>query len=218
MNKDNTYENLKNLGFNPKVIVDCGAAWGDWTGMVRQLFPDSFILSIDANPWTNGSINGSTVTEIAVLSDEDNKEMIFYRKKDNIDQGTYCTGDSLFKEQTQHYTDVNTIEDKVFTTTLKTILNKHNKDNIDLLKIDTQGSELIIMKGLGDILHNVEFIELECSIIEYNIGGCCFTDVVEFLKDDFEIFDIVDLQYHYSFLAHIDVIFKNKKSKIVKPL
>jgi FkbM family methyltransferase len=218
MNKNNTYENLKGLGFNPNVIVDCGAAWGDWTRMVNRLFPESFIISVDANKWTDGQIPGSSVTEISVLSDEDNKEMIFYRKKESIEGGTFCTGDSLFKEQTQHYSYNNTIEDKVLTTTLKTILNKHNKSKIDLLKIDTQGSELIIMKGLGDTLQNVEFIELECSIIEYNIDGCVFTDIVEFLKNDFEIFDIVDLQYHYGFLAHIDVIFKNKKSKIIKPL
>lgn len=219
MDKHKTYEYLKSLGFKPNVIIDCGAGWGEWSGFIKSIYPDSFTISIDANPWTNGEIPGANVTEISVLSDEEGKEMTFYRKKENLEQGTYCTGDSLFRENTQHYQEHNTIEEKVLTTTLTNILNKHNKNTVDLLKIDTQGSELIIMKGLGDKLRDVEFIELECSLIEYNLGGCSFTEIIDFLKEDFEIYDIVDLHYHYnSFLAQIDVVFKNKKSKIVKPL
>lgn len=216
LNKYKIYDQIKNLGFDPNVIVDCGAGWGDWIGKISPIFPNSFSISIDANPWTGGKINSSDVTEIVVLSDEDDKEMTFYRKKEMLDQGTFCTGDSLFKENTHHYQSINTLEEKVSTKTLKTIINKYDKSNIDLLKIDTQGSELIIMKGLGNALEDVEFIELECSVLEYNLGGCNFFDIISFLNDKFEIFDILELHYHNNFLAHIDILFKNKKSTIKK--
>ena len=49
------------------------------------------------------------------------------------------------------------------------------------------------MDGLGDKLNDVEFIELECSLIEWNIGGCSLQDVIEYLKDRFVIFDIIEL-------------------------
>jgi FkbM family methyltransferase len=216
MTKHEIYNQIKEMGFNPKNIIDCGAAYGEWSFIARELFPESFILAIDASVWTENGISSANVTEISVLSNEDNKEMIFYKQKDKFIQGSNCTGDSLFRENTQHYQNHNTIEVKVLTKTLFHFVEKYNIDKIDLLKIDTQGSELIIMEGLGKFLSSVEFIELECSIIEYNIGGCSLLNILNFLSNDFEIFDILDTHRHYGFLSQIDILFKNKKSQIKK--
>ena len=215
-----TYTTIKDLGFNPNVVIDCGAAWGDWSKPIKEIFPNSFLIGIDANKWSQeDKIGGTDATDISVLSDEEDKEMIFYRKKENLESGSFCTGDSLFKENTFHYSEHNTVKYVVKTKTLKTILKKYNKESVDLLKIDTQGSEILIMKGLGDLLNNVEFIELECSLVEYNLGGCSFYDIIDFLKNDFEIFDIIDLHRHYGkYLCQIDVLFQNKKSKIKRVL
>lgn len=215
MNRHEIYSNLKTIGFNPSVIVDCGAAWGEWCGTIKPMFPNTTMVGIDANKWTPEKIPGTDITEITVLSDEYGKEMVFYRKKEHVESGTFCTGDSLFIEDTQHYQEYNTIKDIVKTETLKSILEKNNLPKIDLLKMDTQGSEILIMKGLGELLKEVEFIELETSLVEYNKGGCSFYDVIEFLKDDFELFDIIELHRHHDFyLCQIDVIFQNKKSNI----
>ena len=184
MNRNEIYNNLKNLGFNPKVVVDCGASWGEWSSDIKPLFPLCTMVGIDANKWGN-SILGADIQEIEALSDYNNKEMIFYRKKEFIEQGKFNTGDSLFLEDTPHYQEHNTIKDIVKTKTLRFILEKHGLSKPDLLKIDTQGSEILVMKGLGDWLKDVEFIELEASLVEYNIGGCSFYDIIEFLKEDF---------------------------------
>jgi len=217
MDRHEIYENLKVNGFNPNTIIDCGAAWGEWCGLIKSIFQNSKILAVDANKWTPDNIPGSDITEITVLSDELDKEMTFYRKKEHLENGTFCTGDSLFIEDTQHYQEHNTVEEIVKTKTLKHLSNKHNLSKIDLLKIDTQGSEILIMKGLGESLYDVEFIELETSLVEYNKGGCSFYDIIDFLKDDFEIYDIIELHRHHQFyLCQIDVIFQNKKSKIKK--
>lgn len=214
MSKEDVYRNLSNLGFNPKTIVDCGAAWGEWSGMIRSFFPNSFIIGVDVNRWSGDEIPNTDVSYFDALSDEDGKQMIFYKNKSSIDSNTFCTGDSLFKENTIHYNDSNLIKDLVVTKTLKTILDEQKKDNIDLLKIDTQGSEVIIMNGLGDKLKDIEFIELECSVVEFNIGGCSFYDIIDLLKEDFDIFEIPSSLRVNGFLYQIDVIFKNKKSKI----
>lgn len=219
MNRYNIYHNLKNIGFTPNYIVDCGAAGGEYSSLIKSIFPESKVLGIDANRWTENNIPGTDITEIAVLSDQDNKKMSFYRKKDFILNNRFCTGDSLFRENTQHYMDHNTIIDEVNTITLKSILNKYNIKIIDLLKIDTQGSEILIMQGLGNLLYNIEFIELETSLVNYNIGGCLFNDIIDFLKPNFTIFDITELHRHYdTYLCQIDIIFQNKQSKIQKIL
>ena len=53
-----------------------------------------------------------------------------------------------------------------------------------------------------------------CSVVEFNIGGCSFYDVINFLKEDFDIFEIPTLIRIGGYLCQMDVIFKNKKSKI----
>ncbi len=222
--KDYFYKNIKNLGFKPKLIVDCGAAYGEWSLLIKSIYPDATVVGIDANDWTKDTIPGTDITEIAVLSDVRDKEVTFYRNKEHLEKNTFCTGDSIFKEISQHYQKHNTIEHVVKSNTLSSILDKHNLGNVDILKIDTQGSELIIMKGLGERLKNVQFIELECSIIEYNVGGCSFSEVVSYLSEHFNLFDIVNAHRisqssfdinnkeikQGDFLFQIDVIFKNK--------
>ena len=217
MNRYETYEIIKSMGFNPSIVVDCGAAWGEWSIGFKNIFPNSFIIAIDASKWTSNNIPGSDITEIEVLSDIDDKEMTFYRKKENLDEGTFCTGDSLFKENTHYYQKHNTIESIVKTKTLKYILDKHQKNKIDVLKIDTQGSEILIMKGICNMIKDIEFIELECSLVDFNLGGCNLYDVIDFLKNDFEIFDIVQLHKHHNkYLSQVDIIFQNKNSKYKK--
>lgn len=222
--KTEIYSMLKNLGFTPEVIVDCGVAWGEWSTMIRSVFNNAFVIGIDGNDWTGQNIPSVNVFEKEVLYSEEGKELIFYQSKPHLTNGEYCTGDSIFKENTQHYQEHNTIKTKIETSTLLSILSKHNLQSIDLLKIDTQGSEIEIMKGLGSQLSNVSFIELEVSIFEFNEGGCLFGEVIDFLKDNFDIFDIlattrrsestlnVDKTQKYGdFLFQADILFKNKK-------
>lgn len=211
LNRQKTYEAIKQLGYIPSVIVDCGACVGEWSAMIRHVYPESFVLGIDASNWTQQNIPGTNATEIITLSDKDDKMMTFYRKVENLERGTFCTGDSLFKENSQHYKAHNTISDTVTTKTLKTVISKY-KDRIDLLKIDTQGSELLILQGLDDMLQSVKFIELECSITETNFNGCMLYDVISFLKESFDIFDIVELHRNPNYnLFQLDIIFKNKQ-------
>ena len=212
--RSQVYNRLKELGFIPSTIIDCGACVGEWSGQIRQVYPDSFIMGIDASNWSEGNIPSTNISEFEVLSNEDGKEIIFYKKSEGL-----CTGDSIFKENTQHYQEHNTIKEVRISKTLKTLCDKHNIDKIDLLKIDTQGSEILVMDGLGDKLNDVEFIELECSLIEWNIGGCSLQDVIDYLKDKFVIFDIIELhRLNGNDLFQVDIVFQNKKSKIVKPI
>jgi len=208
------YNRLKELGFNPKTIIDCGACVGEWSSQIKTVFNDSLVMGVDANNWCNGPIPNTDITEIEVLSNEDNNEIIFYKKVEGL-----CTGDSIFKENTQHYNELNTIEEIRISKTLKTLCEKHNLQKIDLLKIDTQGSEIMVMEGLGEKLNDIEFIELETSLVEWNIGGCSLQNVINYLNDNFTIFDIIELhRFNTTDLVQIDIIFQNKKSKITKPI
>ena len=212
MSRNKIYNRLKDLSFNPQYIIDGGACCGEWSNNIRSVFNDSTILAVDASDWSGGHFPGSTYSEIEVLSDKDNDEIIFYKKVEGL-----CTGDSIIKEDTFHYAEHNTIKETRLSKTLKTLCEKNQIPRVDLLKLDTQGSEILIMKGLGDMLNNVEFVEIECSLVEYNLGGCLIGDVIEFMKDKFIIYEIIELHRHYDLdLIQIDIIFQNKNSKIKK--
>jgi FkbM family methyltransferase len=60
----------------------------------------------------------------------------------------------------------------VKTITLFDLFNEHNVSEIDHLKIDTEGSEIIILSQLLDIMNNGNIKINESIIFEYN-GLCC---------------------------------------------
>lgn len=209
------YNRLKDLGFTPKVSIDVGACKGEWSANIRSIHPETFIIGVDANDWNgDGVFPHSNVSEVAVLSDRANKDVIFYKKKEG-----HCTGDSIFKENTFHYSDVSLIEEKRITTTLELLCEKHKIEKIDLLKLDTQGSEILIMDGLGSRLKNVEFVEIECALVEWNIGGATIQDVIDYMKEDFVIYEILEFHRLNNLdLIQVDILFKNKKNTIKVPL
>ena len=72
--RNQVYNRLRELGFNPNTIIDCGACVGEWSGQIKQVYPESFIMGIDASNWSNGNIPSTNISEFEVLSNEDNKE------------------------------------------------------------------------------------------------------------------------------------------------
>jgi hypothetical protein len=60
-----------------------------------------------------------------------------------------------------------------------------------ILKLDTQGYEIEILKGAPKLLQQVEVVLLEASLIPINKGAPLFSDVVEFMSGcSFRLFDI----------------------------
>ena len=62
-----------------------------------------------------------------------------------------------------------------------------NDENIDIKKfqallIDTQGSELLVLKGASEILKNFDYIITEAADFESYVGGCKIEDLSIFLK------------------------------------
>ena len=69
------------------------------------------------------------------------------------------------------------------------------KISIDLLKIDTQGNELNVLKGSKKLLKNVKFIKLELMLYDYYEKSYSISDFELFLKKfNFKIFNILEVQ------------------------
>ena len=97
-------------------------------------------------------------------------------------------------------------------------LNFHSSNNI--IKLDVQGSEIDILKGLGKKISFFEIIILETSVKEYNKGSPLFIDVINYMnKLNYIFYDIYDLKRlgnYGSFLVQFDAIFVKKNSSLLK--
>ncbi len=90
------------------------------------------------------------------------------------------------------------------------------KINIDLLKIDTQGNELNVLKGSKKLLKSIKFIKLELMLYDYYEKSYSISDIDLFLKKyNFKIFNILEVQQNpVNFKTDwIDVLFYNTKTK-----
>ena len=103
-------------------------------------------------------------------------------------------------------------------TTLDEMVAKRKLKNIDFIKIDTQGSELDVLKGGKDTVSKAEFILLETQNLEYNKNAPFTEDVILAMKSyGFRLFDILETHYLATGqLFQVDLLFAGKTSKFMK--
>lgn len=191
--------------------LDIGANIGQYAINIHSLFPSVKILSIEANPECSAILetNLGGVSEIeyiiSCLSDI-KKETIFYGTTKN----PICTGNSLYRENTEHYSDEKIIKSKIQTETLDELLNRTDRmGKYQFMKLDTQGSELDILKGATETLKYIKFIVVETSIVEYTIGSPLQTEIVSYLQNcGFYMLNSVEEHYHEGKLIQQDLLFE----------
>lgn len=190
--------------FYPYRILDIGANIGQFLTLAKSIYPDSYIFSIEASPECEPYLKELTNNYYIGLLAKDNKEYNFYSRK-NTGIGT---GNSIYRELTQFYSDenLNIIKQKgIYLDDL------FEPDSVfDLIKIDTQGSELDIITGGLNLCKKSKAILLEVSILKYNEGAPLYDEVIKFMNDiGFEKTLILDESYNNG-THQQDILFLNK--------
>ena len=193
-------------GFKINTVYDIGAYNGSWSKWVRSsVLPSANFYLFEAN---QSHLSDLMVTGmnyfIDVLSSEDREYVEFY----NSD----TTGDSYYKENTTWYDGKSAFHRKC--TTLDKMINQHNLPIPNLLKIDTQGSELDILSASKNILGKTELIVCEMPVIEYNKGAPTFSEYLKFFsQNDYIPFDLVEVHRAEETLLQLDLIFMLRSAK-----
>lgn len=191
--------------FTPYRILDIGANIGQFHILAKNTYPESFIFSIEASKECEASLKTITDNYYIGLLAKDNSEYNFYSRKDT----PTGTGNSIYKELTHFYSD-----DKLEIINQKGIklddLFEENSE-FDLIKIDTQGSELDIISGGFNLCKKAKGILLEVSLTQYNEGAPLYDEVIQYMKDfGFEKKDILDEAYNHGSHQQ-DILFINTK-------
>lgn len=165
--------------FVPKTILDIGANEGNFSRGCKSIWPFSNFIMIEGNKDCTFQLATSGFPyHIELLGDRDGKTVTFYK---TIISPT-CTGNSYYRENTSAYDDEKVIKETRRLITLDTLLQDF-KGSIDLAKLDTQGSELDILKGGIKTLSHCKYILIEVSLKYYNQNIPLKTDIVNFMSN-----------------------------------
>jgi FkbM family methyltransferase len=102
---------------------------------------------------------------------------------------------------------------KLFSRTLSSLLKDNNIDGseYDMLVMDTQGSELLVLKGAIPILHNFKYIKTEVPDFESYKGCCQLKDLQSFLGQyGYREFSRHKFAIHPNGGSYYDIIYKKK--------
>ena len=91
------------------------------------------------------------------------------------------------------------------------IIKKEKLPLPNFIKIDTQGSELDILKGAKQSISECSLIYLECPIIEYNLMSPNLNEYIKYLNSiGFVPYDVCEVHKIDNVLIQIDVLFVRK--------
>ncbi len=203
-----SFERIKKLGFSPLTCLDIGAYEGLWTIDFKQQFPGASVLMIE----------GQTEKKAALQKIKDRYDDVEFTTKllgasnKTVSFNIYQTASSVLTEN--NVTGARIEERQLHT--LDQVVAGTRFSRPDLIKIDTQGYELEILKGATNTMGSAEFILLEVSFIDIYNNVPLITEVLNFMQDrGYLIYDICTLMKRPldNALYQSDILFVKVQSK-----
>jgi FkbM family methyltransferase len=182
-------------------IFDVGANVGQSISRYREQFPNCFVTCFEPNPDTFtllernwGGVFGITLSPIALTNFIGHAS--FYATRVPEASSLLQPTERMIELSSQHKYDHVTID--VLTTTLDQYCKMNDIGNIDILKLDVQGSELDVLKGAENLLQEgkISLIYSEVTFAETYNNQTRFIDIVSYLnKINYDIWDIGSFLY-----------------------
>jgi FkbM family methyltransferase len=158
---------LKAGGFEPKVIYDIGACVTEWACMAKSTWPNAIVYCFDAYDPLECVLRGAGFPHyMAVLGDEDGKEVKFYQHT------TWITGNSYYREigSPGNFFSPTSYVSKTMIR-LDTLREEYSIPLPDFVKIDVQGAEKDVLEGGWATIQNAKHMVIEMQHMEYNEGA-----------------------------------------------
>ena len=184
-------------------VYDIGAFKGQWSNFYKNtsLSHCNFIL-FEANKDHIKTLKKTGFQFFNVTLSDQNRTVKFYNNNNS-------TGDSYYKENTHNHKNLKPKE--IFAYQLDYVVKQNKLVTPELIKIDTQGSEIDILKGSKETLKQCNFIYLECPMSNFNKNKLNFQNYIDYLnKIGFIPQEICEIHHYHQFLVQVDILFIRK--------
>lgn len=209
---DPYYDIQKRIKSSKPVIFDVGANQGQTVVKLKKIFPSSSIHAFEPSPGTFSKLKDNTAgLENAFLW---NYGVGSSEGKLNLNENQ-CDDMSSFLELGEKGWGKVEKQVSVDVVTLDRFLEKHQIETIDLLKIDTQGFELEVLKGALQTLQSnqVRLLYFEVNFAPIYKGLPSFTEVIDYCTSNgFDLVAIYPCQYIDGKAAWTDMLFINRSA------
>jgi len=206
-NFEEFFNHLKKIGMSFNTVIDVGVAFGTYS--LYEPNKGAQIYLVEPVPQCKPILD-----KIAQKYNAIGFNVAAGAKDDVISFNVHndVSGSSALKQVEGTTLDGTTIE--VAVRRLDTLIPK-NIMRPAVLKIDTQGYELDVLKGGENLLQNIDVIIIECSFHRFRFGAPEILDVMKKL-DEYGFIAYEILEGHYrpldNALAQVDVVFVPKDS------
>ena len=203
---------MKIRGFHPRVVLDVGAAHGDWTASCQRVFPDAHYVMVEPlmeyERELSALVRPNRVEYVRAAAGREKTSRPLLIPDD--------PGGSSFLPASRDH-------DPTFKRSVVVpILPLSSLDvpkGSTLLKLDVQGYELEVIAGAGRLLDDVEVIIAECSLYPTQQGLPLIHEIVRDLTDrGYSLYDLSD-EYRWpsGTLSQVDLIFVSGESDLRQP-
>lgn len=203
------FDHLKRNDIEPRTVIDIGV--GNGTPTLYAGTPKAHFILIEPIPDVNGTLKklkdrlGAELFNVAAGSKDGMITFNFHKDR---------TGSSSYDQvEGENALDATKIEVPVMQ--LDTLLADRTLARPSVLKIDTQGAELDVLRGATSILEQIDIIIVEASFHEFRKGIPEIAEVIAaFNRVGFVPYEILEGHYRYvdGALAQVDVVFVPNKS------
>jgi FkbM family methyltransferase len=203
------FKHLKSLGFEPRTVVDVGVAFG--TPAIYNAFPRAryFLVEpvIECRAVLEKLKQRLDAEYFMVAAGAANGE-VSLNVHDDI------SGSSLFPQ-----VEGRALDGQARLTPMRRLdsLLPQSLEHPVFLKIDTQGAEIEVLKGLGSRIGEIDLLIVETTMMPMRHGIPQFADVVRFCDDaGFAVYDVLEghMRALDGALAQIDLAFVRKDSAL----
>lgn len=201
---------INRFGIQPRCIFDVGANYGQTAIHYHELFSDATIYSFEpiAESFIKLKDSTSHVDKIKCF------DIAFGDEKKEMEISLYDESNSQLNslKVTDDLRINNSLKQIIKVETLNNFVIDHNIQQIDLLKIDTEGFELEVLKGSDSMLKNkkIRAILCEVALSKRNARNTQLSDVIDFL-DGYDYFFVgfndTNVNYYNQGLAYSNALF-----------
>lgn len=196
---------LAQRGYQINTIIDIGASDGRWSEDAMEFFPKAQYLLIEAQGFHEVNLK-------AFISQHTNAKYVLAAAGDTVGKIYFDAGDPFGGQASHTPFAINNVELPV--TTLDAEVSKNQLSGPFLIKFDTHGFELPILKGAQETLRQTEVIIMECYAQRLMPDSLTFSEICQQLDFlGFRCIDVVDpvwRSYDDSFWQ-MDLVFVRKE-------